>query len=69
MLQLNFQDFTQSEGFNICINSFMTEVPIIEKVQVPIMQNKSMDRFIYDRDLRHGRVNDAKMKPQTSINI
>ena len=40
-----------SEGH---LNSFMTDVFIIKK---PDLQSKSMDWFLYDRDLRHERVN------------
>ena len=37
---------------NKAFNSFMTEVPTISTD----LQNKSMDWFLYDRDLRHERV-------------
>ena len=36
------------------LNSFMTDVLIIKKT---IWQSKSMDWFLYERDLRHERVN------------
>ena len=39
------------------LNSFMTEVPIIYR-NLPIdLESKSMDWFLYDRDLRHEIVN------------
>ena len=38
-------------------NFFMTEVSIISYRNQSIdLQSKSMDRFLYDRDLRHERV-------------
>ena len=37
--------------FEASINSFMTEVPIIH------LHRKSLDWFLYDRDLRYERVN------------
>ena len=40
-----------SEGH---LNSFMTDVFITNK---PDLQSKSMDWFLYDRDLRHETVN------------
>ena len=39
----------------IKINSFMTKVPIIKKTSID-MQSKSMDWFLYNRDLRYERV-------------
>ena len=39
------------------INSFMAEVPIIYRNQSIDLQSKSMGWFLYDRDLRHERVN------------
>ena len=39
------------------INSFMAEVPIIYRNQPIDLQSKSMGWFLYDRDLRHERVN------------
>ena len=42
-----------------CLESFMTEVPIIEKpVHLVNLQNKSMEWFLYHRDHRHERIND-----------
>ena len=39
------------------LKSFMTEVPIIQKpVDWPI-DDKSMDWFLYNKNLRHERVN------------
>ena len=40
-----------SEGH---LNSFMTDVFITKK---PDLQSKTMDWFLYDKDLRHERVN------------
>ena len=38
---------------------FMTEVPVIQKPLKSIdLQNKLMDWFLYDKKLRHERVND-----------
>ena len=42
------------------INSFMTEVPIIETNPLIYCTNQSMDWFLYDRDLRIERVNSAQ---------
>ena len=39
-------------SFDSCLNSFMTDVSIIQK---PV-QSKSMDWFLYHRDLHHQRV-------------
>ena len=39
-----------------CIKSFMTEVPTHRNQSIDLLR-KSMDWFIYDKDLRHERVN------------
>ena len=39
--------------FTLTLNSFMTNVPIMWN---PDLQSKSMDWFLYDRELRHERV-------------
>ena len=36
--------------------SFIMEVPIIQKPSIDL-QNKSLDWFLYDKNLRHERVN------------
>ena len=43
----------------ITLNSFMREVPIIRS-QSNDLQSKSMDWFLYDRDLRFERVNQCE---------
>ena len=39
----------------VLINSFLTEVRINRNQSIGV-QNKSMDWFLYDKDLRHERV-------------
>ena len=39
-----------------CLESFMTEVPIIRNHSIDF-QNKSVDWFLYYKNLRHERVN------------
>ena len=48
LLRMRFSDF---------FNSFMTEVSIIYRNQSINLLCKSMDWFLYDRNLRHERVN------------
>ena len=42
-------------------NSFISEVPIVYK-QVIDLQSKSMDWFLYDKDLHHERVKKSIIK-------
>ena len=42
------------------LNSFMMEVPFIKNQSIDL-QSKSMDWFLYDRDLRHERINDLSL--------
>ena len=56
-LQHLLQDYwSVSHHFEtLCINSLMTEAPIIRNQSIDL-QTKSIDWFLYDRDLRYERV-------------
>ena len=48
------------KNFIFCFNSFMIEFPLYRNHSIDL-QSRSMNWFLYDRDLRHERVNYSKI--------
>ena len=68
-----FLDNLQKMFFETALlfKSFMTEVPIKQK-PVHYLQSKSMDQFLYDRDLRHERFTQRRIyffQSQFSVSV